>query len=236
MAHASWMSSHWNFRKKLQLKRILKRILKTTNHFLKMAVPMLATCRLSWLPVLFLLSLLVSVWLCYVKPLVSYDRQTLLDIGASVGYSPSRRFDQWNSHRVLHQILPGAIWSPACCCHRTKRARRRSWRAGTVVKLHELTRDRSLSTLHTILAGTARRPLVWLWCLSVRDPGFKLHRQPRTPEWLQCLGVCGRCHGPPRASTGVHGPPPSTFCHSIAFGDGVTIYIVLLFIYIYLYN
>lgn len=128
-----------------------------------MAAPMSAASRLRLLPVLLLVSLFVSLCLCSVKSTVVYDRQTLLDIGASVASSLSYQPKQWSFHRALRLKLPEVIWSTSCCCPRTRRARRRGKRAGAAVKLRRLNRCRSPVMLLT--TSMAAGPRVRLSCL-----------------------------------------------------------------------
>ena len=125
-----------------------------------MAAPMLAASHLHSLPLLFVAYLFLSLCVRNVKSAVSYDRQTLLDIGASVAQSLSDRSAQWSCHRTLRPQVPEVIWSATCCCPRTWRARRRGRRAGAAVKFRKLTEGRSSSKLCTIsmTAGPRVRP------------------------------------------------------------------------------
>ncbi|XP_048113404.1 uncharacterized protein LOC125303610 [Alosa alosa] len=110
-----------------------------------MAAPLsMAACRRRLFR-LFVLALLVSSYVHVVQGVIVYDRQTLLNIRASI-VDLTLNAEDGNTHSCLLPCLPrlpGEVWAPRCDGHCKRRPRRRSKRAGALVKLRSLARSNS---------------------------------------------------------------------------------------------
>lgn len=89
------------------------------------------------------LSPIVSLCTYDVQATIIYDRQTLLNIQASVVEFYSRDAGQRFFHRSLFSQPPEDVWARPPGYHRSERARRRSKRAGASVKLRNPVHCRS---------------------------------------------------------------------------------------------
>ncbi|KAJ8405574.1 hypothetical protein AAFF_G00315540 [Aldrovandia affinis] len=93
--------------------------------------------------------------------IIVYDRQTLLNIRASLVDLPTLYAEDGNAHHCLFPRLPEGVWAPRCGSHRKKRLRRRGKRAGALVKLRDLARSCSISPsslpLHLFDDGSDQR-------------------------------------------------------------------------------
>ncbi|KAJ8407645.1 hypothetical protein AAFF_G00275020 [Aldrovandia affinis] len=96
-----------------------------------------------------------------VQGIIVYDRQTLLNIRASLVDLTTLYAEDGNAHHCLFPRLPEGVWAPRCGSHRKKRLRRRGKRAGALVKLRDLARSCSISPsslpLHLFDNGSDQR-------------------------------------------------------------------------------